>query len=148
MAESGLAGLSTADLYKAAAIAEGYESVPVDIETFINDPFYIGEIYGEGRVYPYWLDKLKKLFPNPLYSPFIEVCITGCIGAGKSTVSIIGVLYDLYRVTLLKDPHKKFKLIPTTPIVITLITATMDLAGAVLADQLIDVIGWSPPRSP
>ena len=144
MAESGLAGLSTADLYKAAAIAEGYESVPVDIETFINDPFYIGEIYGEGRVYPYWLDKLKKLFPNPLYSPFIEVCITGCIGAGKSTVSIIGVLYDLYRVTLLKDPHKKFKLIPTTPIVITLITATMDLAGAVLADQLIDVIGCSP----
>ena len=74
----------------------------------------------------------------------VSNCITGCIGAGKSTVSIIGVLYDLYRVTLLKDPHKKFKLIPTTPIVITLITATMDLAGAVLADQLIDVIGASP----
>lgn len=141
---NGLENLSTKDLYKAAAIAEGYESVPVDIETFINDPMYIGSIYGEGRVYPYWLDKLRKIYPNPLYSPYLEVAITGCIGAGKSTVSIIGLLYDLYRVTLLKDPHKKFKLIPTTPIVITLITATMDLAGAVLADQLIDVIGESP----
>ena len=139
-----LSGMSTKDLLKAAAIAEGYESVPVDIETFIEDPKYIGSIYGEGRVYPYWRNRLKQIYPNPLYSPYLEVCITGCIGAGKSTVSIIGLLYDLYRVTLLKDPHKKYKLIPTTPIVITLITATMDLAGAVLADQLIDVIGASP----
>ena len=144
MADDTLSGMSTKDLLKAAAIAEGYESVPVDIETFIEDPKYIGSIYGEGRVYPYWRKRLKQIYPNPLYSPYLEVCITGCIGAGKSTVSIIGLLYDLYRVTLLKDPHKKYKLIPTTPIVITLITATMDLAGAVLADQLIDVIGASP----
>lgn len=421
LADNSLEHISTKDLYKAAAIAEGYESVPVDIDRFVNDPQYIGAIYGEGRVYPYWMERLRRLYPNPLYSPYIEVClsgdtevdlldgttktmgqiceeyngedfwvlgfnvntkewepckahspaitgfrqvykvtldngkwfkataehevlgkdnrwyrtdrlkvgqslmpynlsyddkgyayvwdnasgqkmkrgrlvqnwknplgegvsvhhknqnkvddrpcnllpvstenhfqrmrernkdperqrkahlgkilknlnrepnldtmtvrdldyarrksiarnfdclvdgkvdlalleekrpsiveqaknynhrivsiellpaepvfnftvdvlhnytlscgvvvsncITGCIGAGKSTVSIIGVLYDLYRVTLLKDPHKKFKLIPTTPIVITLITATMDLAGAVLADQLIDVIGASP----
>ena len=144
MADNTLSGMSTTDLLKAAAIAEGYESVPVDIETFIEDPKYIGSIYGENRVYPYWRKRLKQIYPNPLYSPYLEVCITGCIGAGKSTVSIIGLLYDLYRVTLLKDPHKKYKLIPTTPIVITLITATMDLAGAVLADQLIDVIGASP----
>lgn len=84
MAEGGLSGLSTTDLYKAAAMAEGYESVPVDIDTFINDPNYIGEIYGEGRVYPYWVDKLHKIFPNPLYSPYLECAITGCIGAGKS----------------------------------------------------------------
>lgn len=77
MAEGGLSGLSTADLYKAAAMAEGYESVPVDIETFINDPNYIGAIYGEGRVYPYWMEKLRRLFPNPLYSPYIEVCLSG-----------------------------------------------------------------------
>ena len=37
MAESGLSGLSTTDLYKAAAMAEGYESVPVDIDTFLNE---------------------------------------------------------------------------------------------------------------
>lgn len=79
-----LSGMSTKDLLKAAAIAEGYESVPVDIDTFINDPKYIGSIYGDGRVYPYWVDKLHKIYPNPLYSPYLEVAITGCIGAGKS----------------------------------------------------------------
>ena len=372
-----LANLSDNDLYKAAALAEGYESVPVDIETFIHDPMYMGAIYNSdtgGGVYPYWMQRLKEIYPNPLYSPKIEVClsgdtevdlldgttktlgqicqeydgrdfwvlgfnmntkewepckahsptitgfrevykvtldngrwfkatgehpvlgkdnrwyrvdslevgqslmpynvthneagyayvwnnrsqrrekrsrvvqrwknpipssrhvhhknqvktddrpcnllsvegsnhlrlhhklwqdglrdpakrplqvqklveqaknynhaivsieklppepvynftvdrlhnyplscgvvssncITGAIGIGKSSISIIGVLYDLYRVTLLKNPHKKYKLLPTTPIVITLITATMDLAGAVLADQLIDAIGQSP----
>ena len=142
-ADATLSGMSIEDLYKAAAIAEGYESVPVDIERFINDPFYMGTIYS-GGVYPYWVDRLKKIYPNPLYSPYQEVCITGAIGIGKSTISILGVLYDLYRITLLKDPHKKFRLLPTTPIVFTLITATMDLAGAVLADQLIDAISASP----
>ena len=45
-----IANMSQSDLYKAAALAEGYESVPVDIETFINDPQYMGQIYG-GYVY-------------------------------------------------------------------------------------------------
>jgi len=108
--------------------------------------------------YNHRIVSIEELPPEPVYNFTVDKlhnyvlscgvvtsnCITGCIGAGKSTVSIIGLLYDLYRVTLLKDPHKKYKLIPTTPIVITLITATMDLAGAVLADQLIDVIGASP----
>ena len=85
MAENTLADLSTEDLYKAAALAEGYESVPVDIDTFLNDPFYLGQIYGNGQVYPYWLDALHKVFPNPLYSPYEEVCVTGCIGAGKTS---------------------------------------------------------------
>ena len=72
-----LSGMSTKDLLKAAAIAEGYESVPVDIETFIEDPKYIGSIYGEGRVYPYWRNRLKQIYPNPLYSPYLEVCLSG-----------------------------------------------------------------------
>ena len=77
MANDNLSGMSTQDLYKAAAIAEGYESVPVDIDTFLNDPYYLGQIYGEGRVYPYWMDALHKVFPNPLYSPYEEVCLSG-----------------------------------------------------------------------
>lgn len=115
-------------------------------------------IVERARNYNHRIVSIEEMPPEPVYNftvdrqhnyalscgAVVKNCITGCIGAGKSTVSIIGVLYDLYRVTLLKDPHKKFKLIPTTPIVITLITATMDLAGAVLADQLIDVIGSSP----
>lgn len=116
------------------------------------------EIIEQAKNYNHAIVSIEKLPPEPVYNFTVDRlhnyvlscgivtsnCITGAIGIGKSSISIIGVLYDLYRVTLLKNPHKKYKLIPTTPIVITLITATMDLAGAVLADQLIDAIGQSP----
>ena len=144
MAENGLSGLSTTDLYKAAAMAEGYESVPVDIDTFLNDPYYLGQIYGNGQVYPYWMDALHKVFPNPLYSPYEEVCVTGCIGAGKTSFALMGAMYDLYHVTLLKDPHRKYKLLSTTSIIFSLVTATMDLASAVMANQFLDAMGASP----
>lgn len=115
-------------------------------------------IVEQARNYNHSIVSIEVLPPEPVFNftvdnihnyplssgVVVKNCVTGAIGIGKSTISILGVLYDLYRVTLLKDPHKKFKLIPTTPIVVTLITATMDLAGAVLADQLIDVIGSSP----
>lgn len=136
--------LSDHDLYKAAAIAEGFEEVPVSIERFLNDPEYLGQIYGDGGVYPYWQEALKKIYPNPIYSPYEEICITGAIGIGKTTLSLIGALYDLYHVVLLKDPHKKYKLLPTTSIIFSLVTATMDLASAVMANQFLDALGASP----
>lgn len=70
--------LSTRELYELTAKAEGYESVPVDIDTFLNDPYYLGQIYDEGKgVYPYWREALHKIYPNPLYSPYEEVCLSG-----------------------------------------------------------------------
>ena len=77
--------LSTKELYTLTAKAEGYEAVPVDIDTFLNDPYYLGQTYDEGKaVYPYWRDALHKIYPNPLYSPYEEIAVTGCIGAGKA----------------------------------------------------------------
>lgn len=121
-------------------------------------PLQVQKIVEQAKNYNHAIVSIEKLPPEPVYNFTVDRlhnytlscgivtsnCITGAIGIGKSSISIIGVLYDLYRVTLLKNPHKKYKLLPTTPIVITLITATMDLAGAVLADQLIDAIGQSP----
>ena len=116
------------------------------------------DIVEQAKNYNHAIVSIEKLPPEPVYNFTVDRlhnyplscgvvssnCITGAIGIGKSAISTIGALYDLYRVTLLKNPHKKYKLLPTTPIVVTLITATMDLAGAVLADQLIDAIGQSP----
>ena len=70
--------LSTRELYEMTAKAEGYESVPVDIDTFLNDPYYLGQIYDNGKaVYSYWREALHKIYPNPLYSPYEEVCLSG-----------------------------------------------------------------------
>ena len=92
--------LSTRELYELTAKAEGYESVPVDIDTFLNDPYYLGQTYDEGRaVYPYWREALHKIYPNPLYSPYEEICLSGdtevmvSVGAGP----VIMTMCEIYR---------------------------------------------------
>lgn len=92
--------LSTRDLYELTAKAEGYESVPVDIDTFLNDPYYLGQIYDEGKgVYPYWREALHKIYPNPLYSPYEEVCLSVdtevTLAGGQATT--MGEIYRKYR---------------------------------------------------
>lgn len=144
MAQPDLSKLTTKELYAQAAAAEGYESVPVDIDTFLDDPYYLGQTYGPEAVYPYWREALHKIYPNPLYSPYEEICISGAIGIGKTSAALMGSMYDLYHVTLLKAPQKKYKLLPITRIIFSLVTATKDLASAVMANQMLDVIAASP----
>ena len=51
-------------------ILQDYDEIPVDIETFLRDPKYLGKglINEEGKftVYTYWLNLLKEIFPDPL----------------------------------------------------------------------------------
>lgn len=124
------------------AYLEGYISPPVDIITFIEDEYFLGKTL-KGRIYPIWKEALKKVFPNPFYSPYVEVAFTGAIGIGKTTIARIIPMYDLYKLLLLKDPHKKFNLIKTDQIVIALFNATLDLAEDVLYEPFKNLISNS-----
>lgn len=72
---------------------EEYNEIPVDIETFIKDDNYMGQAWkdseGKLKLYPYWLDKLKELFPTNTdvsVNNFIE---SGARGLGKSENAIV-----------------------------------------------------------
>lgn len=133
---------------------EGYTSVPVSIQQFVEDTYYIGNMWGgvhedgpyEGqpKVFPYWMAHLKDIYPNPFTSPYEEVCITGAIGIGKTTVAIIGLLYDMYRLLITKNPHSKFNLGENKIIATALFTATKNLGNVVLYNGLMDTINTSP----
>lgn len=119
---------------------------PVDIETFINNEEYLGKICG-GRIYPYWLEQFKKIYAVSEGSQFFlseysEVLFAGAFGAGRSFAAIVGFLYELYILTLVKDPHKKWTLLPTTPIDLVVITA--DASNTLLSDRILDCINVSP----
>ena len=47
-----------------------YVEIPVDIETFLTDPKYLGRgvINEEGKftVFPYWVNLLKEIYPTNL----------------------------------------------------------------------------------
>lgn len=54
--------------------------IPVDIKTFACDEYFLGvdQITNKGTaIFPYWLDKLDEIFPNPLITRYPYILLTG-----------------------------------------------------------------------
>lgn len=127
-----------------------YEEIPVDIETFLHDPQYLGNglINTEGKytVYPYWENILKKLFPDPLQPvQYNTLALTGAIGIGKSFEAVLTGIYELYRMLCLKDPYIYYGLQPIDKITFALINITLDASEGVAWDkfqQLVQSSSW------
>lgn len=64
-----------------------YKEIPVDIETFITDDNYMGQAWkdneGKLKLYPYWMGKLKELFPDNLTTNVNTFIASGARGLGK-----------------------------------------------------------------
>ena len=76
-----------------------YKTKPVDVVTFVQDKYYLGETL-RGNLYPILLDDLQELFAGD----YVEVLLKGGIGYGKTTFSYIAIAYDIYLVSCLKEP--------------------------------------------
>lgn len=67
---------------------EDYQEIPVDIETFITDDNYLGKAWkdasGKLKLYPFWLEQLKKLFPNNTDTDYNTLLESGARGIGKA----------------------------------------------------------------
>lgn len=126
-----------------------YEEIPVDVETFLRDPMYLGKglINEEGKftVYPYWVKTLKKIFPDPLEpSAYNTLALSGAIGLGKSFVAVLCGLYELYRMMCLKDPYIHYGLQPIDKITFAVINITLDAAKGVGWDKMQQLLQSSP----
>ena len=129
---------------------EDYEEIPVDIETFLYEPKYLGRglVNSEGKmtVFPYWIKTLKKLFPDPLQpSAYNTLALSGAIGIGKSFVATICLLYELYRMMCLKDPYLHYGLQPIDKITFAFLNITLDAAKGVAwskCQELLQSSDW------
>lgn len=122
-------------------LVSDYEEIPVDIETFLHTPKYLGRglVNEEGRftVYRYWVDTLKKIFPDPLKpAQYNTLALTGAIGLGKSFMAVLCGLYELYRMLCLKDPYLHYGLQPIDKITFAIMNITLDAAQGVGWDKL------------
>jgi hypothetical protein len=135
-----------------------YEEIPCDIITFITEERYLGrglwikdEFTGERKctVFPYWIEKLKEIFPDNLTTRYNTVILTGSIGLGKSFIAVICQLYLLYRMMCLKDPYQFFGLQPIDKITFSMLNVTIDAAQGVGWDkmqQLLQSSDWFMER--
>lgn len=126
-----------------------YEEIPVDIETFLHDDRYLGKglIDETGRftVFPYWVETLKKLFPDPLKPVMYNtLALTGAIGLGKSFMAVICLLYELYRMLCLKDPYVYYGIQPIDTITFAFMNITLDASKGVAWDKCQQLLQASP----
>lgn len=122
-----------------------YDEIPVDISTFLHDKKYLGKALTdeEGRftIFPYWEKVLKDIFPDPLKpAHYNTLALTGSIGIGKSTIAVICIIYDLYRMLCLKDPYTYYGLQPIDLITFAVINITLDAAKGVAWNKLQSII--------
>lgn len=126
-----------------------YEEIPVDIETFLKDPKYLGKglVNDEGKftVFPYWVQKLKEIFPNSIEpAAYNTVALSGAIGLGKSFVAVLCGLYELYRMLCLKDPYIHYGLQPIDRITFAFMNITLDASKGVAWSKCQELLQLSP----
>lgn len=122
----------------------GFSRVPVDINTFIDDDYFMGKFWGKGAIYPYWRDKLTEIYPNPILSPYRIISPKGAIGTGKSTFSQISATYDLYKLSCIENLSETFKLESNSPFTIRCFNLSKSKAYEVLISPMTDRINNSP----
>lgn len=82
-----------------------YKEIPVDIDTFISDPKYLGKSTNNGElIYPFWREKLHEILQSDREMVFISTAI----GTGKTIISTICSAYQLYCLMCLKNPIEHF----------------------------------------
>lgn len=116
-------------------IYSDYEEVPVSIEEFLHNPIYLGKALTdeEGRwtLFPYWEECLKKIFPNNIDVAYNTGIFTGAIGLGKSTIAVIVILYQLYKLMCLKNPYTHYKIQEIDTITVAFMNITLDASKGV-----------------
>lgn len=130
-------------------ITDDYKEVPVDIETFVTDDNYLGRAWkdssGNLKLYPFWLDILKQLFPDNVTTSVNTFIESGARGLGKSEIAA-GIVfpYLMYRVMCMKDPLSFYKLKPTEKICFAFMNIKLALAEEIAVDKFQKTIQRSP----
>ena len=129
-------------------LAEDYNEVPVDIITFILDDRYLGNAWhdseGNVKLYEFWGDRMKELFPDEYTTAVNNFIISGARGLGKSEVAVAIMSYLMYRVMCLKNPLQFFGLKPTEKICFAFMNITKTLAEEIGVSKFQHTVQMSP----
>ncbi len=116
--EVGLRKLVDNNDYSHIELIQALDRIPVTIEEFVSDPYYLGN--GDLTLWPSMIRDLKIICPDVYVGEKkpSEVVFTGSTGIGKTLRANIALCYDLYQLTCFKDPQKYFGLSKIKPIMV------------------------------
>ena len=131
-----------------ALIWNDYAEIPVDIETFLDDPNYLGNAWhdseGKSKLYPFWRERLKELLPNSTDTSVNNFIESGARGLGKSEIAVAIACYLMYRIMCLKDPIEYFHLKPTEKICFAFMNIKLALAEEIGISKFQNTVKMSP----
>ena len=120
-----------------------YTEIPVSIDEFICNPYYLGNSTGEGTlIYPYWRQKYREIFDPSL--GYEEIVLTGAIGVGKTRTAVVCLCYLLYKLMCLKNPQKYYNFLEGDKITIFFLNITLTLAEGVGYSTMHEYLLASP----
>lgn len=88
------------------------------------------------RIFPQWRKDLLEIFDDQ--SLVWEVIFSGSIGSGKTSIATIAQMYNLIRVSCLRNPQEVLGVMSNTLLFIMLISITLEKAGMALMNHFID----------
>ena len=126
-----------------------YAEIPADIETFLTDDRYLGQAWkdaaGKSKLYPFWLERLKEIFPDNVTTNYNTLLESGARGIGKSEVACgcVGA-YLMHRVMCLKNPLEFYRLKQTEKICFAFMNIKLALAEEIAVSKFQKTIQMSP----
>lgn len=112
---------------------------PVDMDTFLDDPYYLGE--SSKTLYPKIRADLKEALTSGRYR---EMVLTGGIGYGKTTFISFAVARMLYEISCLRNPQESYGLSAGSEVVVALISKSLHVARQVMKTAVEDKLKISP----
>lgn len=121
---------------------QDYKEIPVDIDTFLDNNYYLGEVTRQGTsIYPYWRKSLLDIFSAG--NKYEECFFTGATRIGKSSTAITAASYMLYKLMCLRDPQKYFNKKDISKFSVLFFNITKDLAKGVAFREFNDSLRGS-----
>ena len=114
-----------------------YARKPVGIETFLTDPYFLGE--SGNSLWPRLRADMIELFEGDYY----EGVLGGSIGWGKSFFATCAMAYTIYQMSCLRNPQKTYGIDSGSYIYIAMLSVTEKVARRVAVNELIGKIEHS-----
>jgi len=131
-----------------ALLYQDYIEKPVDIMTFITDDRYLGYAWKDNenklKVFPYWVETLKKAFPDNISTSINTILASGARGIGKTEIGVLCMMYMMHRLMCLKDPLGYYGLKPTEKFVFAMLNIKLDLAEEIALSKFQKTVQLSP----
>ena len=118
---------------------EIYKTNPVDVLTFIEDPYFLGSVYD--TVFKIWKDMIQEIYPAPFCKKYDEVILSCATRCGKTYIGTFVSMYELYLLTCLIDPLKTYSV---SNIVFALLSKDASTAVSQIGGEVFKCLTQSP----